>query len=67
MGLRWEDFDLESGTLLVQRSVVHGRFDAVKTEYSQDLMPLHSSHRRIKIRIGDVPPHARLRVRIMCS
>jgi len=40
MGLKWDDFDFKAGTLLVQRSVVHGRVDAVKTEYSQDLMPL---------------------------
>ena len=43
VGLRWEDFDFDAGTLLVQRSVVHGRVDAVKTEYSQDLMPLDPS------------------------
>ena len=27
VGLKWEDFDFEAGTLLVQRSVVHGRVD----------------------------------------
>ena len=27
-------------TLLVQRSVVHGRVDEVKTEYSRDRVPL---------------------------
>jgi integrase len=43
VGLKWEDFDFEAGTLLVQRSVVHGRVDAVKTEYSNDLMPLDAS------------------------
>ncbi len=40
VGLKWEDFDFTAGTLLIQRSVVHGRVDSVKTEYSQDLMPL---------------------------
>ncbi len=40
LGLKWEDFDFGSGTVLVQRSVVHGRVDSVKTEYSQDLMPV---------------------------
>jgi integrase len=40
VGLKWEDFDFAAGTLLIQRSVVHGRVDSVKTEYSQDLMPL---------------------------
>ena len=29
--------------LLVQRSFVNGRVDDVKTEYSQDYVPLHSS------------------------
>jgi integrase len=40
MGLQWGDFDLEKSTLLVQRSVVHGRVDDVKTEYSRDFVPL---------------------------
>jgi integrase len=43
VGLKWEDFDFDAGTVLVQRSVVHGRVDWVKTEYSQDLMPLDPS------------------------
>lgn len=40
MGLQWKDFDFDNATLMVQRSVVHGRVDDVKTEYSNDLMPL---------------------------
>ena len=40
VGLKWEDYDFEAGTVLVQRSVVHGRVDSVKAEYSKDLMPL---------------------------
>ena len=40
VGLRWEDFDWETGTVNVCRSVVHGRVDEVKTEYSQDRLPL---------------------------
>lgn len=40
VGLKWEDFDFTAGTVLVQRSVVHGHVDSVKTEYSRDLMPL---------------------------
>jgi integrase len=43
VGLKWEDFDFDAGTVLVQRSVVHGRVDSVKTEYSNDLMPLASA------------------------
>jgi len=38
--LRWSDFDFEDRTLLVQRSVVHGRVADVKTEYSKDRVPL---------------------------
>lgn len=40
MALKWEDFDFQSSTLLVQRSIVHGRVDMVKTEYSYDRIPV---------------------------
>jgi integrase len=40
MGLQWGDFDFKDRTVLVQRSVVHGRVDDVKTEYSKDRVPL---------------------------
>jgi integrase len=40
MPLRWDDFDFENGTLLIQRSIVHGREGEVKTEYSRDYVPL---------------------------
>ena len=40
MGLQWGDFDFESGSALVQRSVVHGCVGDVKTEYSRDRVPL---------------------------
>ena len=40
MGLQWGDFDFEKSKLLVQRGVVHGRVDDVKTEYSRDSVPL---------------------------
>ncbi len=43
MALKWSDFESEASTLLVQRSVVHGRVDAVKTEYSQDYVPVDPS------------------------
>ena len=43
MGLQWGDVDFSASTLLVQRSVVHGKVDDVKTQYSQDLMPLDPS------------------------
>jgi integrase len=36
LGLQWGDFDFEAHTFMVQRSsVVSGRVDAVKTEYSK--------------------------------
>jgi integrase len=40
VGLQWRDFDFETSTLLVQRGVVHGRVDDVKTEYSRDVVPI---------------------------
>lgn len=40
MALRWPDFDFDDLSLLVQRGVVHGRVDDVKTEYSEDRVPL---------------------------
>jgi len=39
-GLQWGDFDFENLTVLISRSIVHGRVGAVKTEYSQDYVPL---------------------------
>ena len=41
--LQWDDFDFEKNQLLVQRSIVNGKVDDVKTEYSQDYVPLHPS------------------------
>lgn len=40
MALQWGDFDFQGSTLLVQRSIVHGRVGDVKTEYSRDSVPL---------------------------
>lgn len=40
VGLQWRDFDFTKSTLLVQRGVVHGRVDDVKTEYSRDVVPI---------------------------
>ena len=42
-GLQWGDLDTERRQLLVQRSVVNGRVDDVKTEYSHDHVPIHES------------------------
>ena len=40
VGLQWRDFDFQKSTPLVQRGVVHGRVDDVKTEYSRDSVPI---------------------------
>jgi integrase len=43
VALKWEDFDFEGLTLLIQRSIVHGRIGDVKTEYSRDSVPLEEA------------------------
>ena len=43
VGLQWQDFDFAGRTLLIQRSIVHGRVGDVKTEYSRDSVPLDSA------------------------
>ena len=40
VALQCGDFDFEELTLLIQRSIVHGRVGDVKTEYSRDSVPL---------------------------
>jgi integrase len=40
MPLKWSDLNFDDHTLLVQRSMVHGRGADVKTEYSRDHVPL---------------------------
>jgi integrase len=40
VGLQWTDFDFDNLTVLVPRSIVHGRAGEVKTEYSRDHVPL---------------------------
>jgi integrase len=42
MALQWSDFDFPRLTVRVQRDIVHGRVDEVKTEYSNDDLPLDS-------------------------
>jgi len=41
LGLRWEDVNLEAGSLQVRRSVVNGHVEDTKTEASEDELPLH--------------------------
>lgn len=43
VALQWRDFDFTGLTLLIQRSVVHGRAADVKTEYSRDRVPLDAA------------------------
>jgi integrase len=42
LALKWSDFDFESLTLKVVRGVVDGRVSDVKSEYSEDELPLDS-------------------------
>jgi len=42
MALQWSDFDFDNLTVRVQRGIVRGRVDVVKTEYSNDDLPLDS-------------------------
>lgn len=47
LALKWSDFDFEEGTLMITRWTVHGRIDRVKTEYSEDEMPLQPAFAEI--------------------
>jgi integrase len=40
LGLRWTDFDFERSVVLIQRSAVGKRLNKLKTEYSQDEVPI---------------------------
>ena len=40
LALEWEDIDLETLSMKVVRAVVHGRVKTVKTDYSEDELPL---------------------------
>jgi integrase len=40
LALHWTDFDFEDLSVLVTRAAVHGRISWVKTEYSEDALPL---------------------------
>ena len=47
LALKWSDLDFEEGTLMVTRGTVHARIGRVKTEYSEDEMPLHPAFAEI--------------------
>jgi hypothetical protein len=49
-GAPLSDFDFENLTVQVQRGVVHGRGDDVKTEYSNDDLPLDPDYATMKTR-----------------
>jgi integrase len=40
LALEWQDIDFENLSMKVVRAVVHGRIESVKTEYSEDELPL---------------------------
>jgi len=40
LGLRWTDFDFKRSVVLIQRSTVGKRLNKLKTEYSQDEVPI---------------------------
>ncbi len=40
LALEWSDINFEQLTMRVTRAVVHGRVKTVKTEYSEDELPL---------------------------
>ena len=40
LALEWDDIDFENLSMRIVRAVVHGRIKAVKTEYSEDELPL---------------------------
>jgi integrase len=43
LALRWEHINFEAGAMMVQQGVVNGRIGRVKTEASQDEIPLDSA------------------------
>jgi integrase len=49
MALQWSDFNFPHLTVRVQRGIVHGRVDEVKTEYSNDDLPLDSDFARVML------------------
>lgn len=64
VGLQWQDFDFEAGTLLIQRSIVHGRVGETKTLYSKDCVPLDASLIDVvrKHRLPKLPMNGCLRI-----
>lgn len=40
LALKWSDFDWEASTVTIQRGIVEGHVDGVKTSYSHDILPV---------------------------
>lgn len=56
LALRWEHINFEAGTMFVQQGVVNGRIGKVKTEASQDEVPLDAAFAEILLKSrGDRP------------
>jgi integrase len=49
LALQWSDFDFDNLTLEVVRGVVHGRVSDVKTEYSEDQLPLDAAFAEVML------------------
>ena len=49
LALKWSDFDFEGLSLQVVRGAVHGRISDVKTEYSEDQLPLDSAFAEVML------------------
>lgn len=47
LALRWEHIDFEAGAMLIQQGVVNGRIGKVKTEASNDYIPLDPTFAQI--------------------
>ncbi len=50
LALRWEHIDFKASAMLVRQGVVHGRIGKVKTEASQDEVPLDSAFADVLLR-----------------
>ncbi len=49
LALKWSDFDFENLSLQVVRGVVHSRVSDVKTEYSEDDLPLDDAFAEVML------------------
>jgi len=59
LALQWSDIDFDSNTFQIQRAIVNGRVDQVKTEYSEDVLPLDPYLKEVLLKwLVDTPPSA---------